>query len=366
MLQANHNEAAFAAVQRLVRLPARLAVIAASGLLACLLAALPILWVLYMPAKIGSADFTTVLVRKGSSTAAIARTLAESGVVRSPLGFRVAAKLLRADGHLKAGEYSLSPGWSPARIVEVLRSGHVVKYRVTIPEGYTVKQIAQALSAQGLVDEDEFISMALHKASEFSEILGFEPAQGSLEGYLFPDTYYFDKTMTVRQIIQTMVSRFVEVVVPEYVSSGERKFTLHQIVTLASIIEKEAVLDEDRPRISAVFRNRLDRGMRLQSCATVEYALGQRKQHLTEEDLAVDSPFNTYRAAGLPPGPISSPGLASIKAALNPADEDYLYFVARGDGGHVFSTNFKDHVNAKIRYARQALTAAGNIQLEDR
>lgn len=353
-------------MQRLVRLPVRPVIVAVLGLLACLSAVALTLWVLYMPAKMGSTDFATVLVPRGSSTAAIARTLAESGIVRSPFGFRAAVRLLRADERLKAGEYSLSPGWSPVRIVETLRAGRVVKYRVTIPEGYTIEQIARALSSQGLADEDEFISVASSMASEFSDVLGFEPAGGSLEGYLFPDTYYFDKTMTVRQILKTMVSRFVEVVVPEYVNSGERRFTLHQIVTLASIIEKEAVLDEDRPRISAVFRNRLDRGMRLQSCATVEYALGERKQHLTAQDLAVDSPFNTYRIVGLPPGPISSPGLTSIRAALNPTDDDYLYFVARGDGGHVFSTNFEDHVNAKIRYSRQALTAGGKIQLENR
>ncbi|MBN1621087.1 MAG: endolytic transglycosylase MltG [Endomicrobiales bacterium] len=281
-----------------------------------------------------------IVVPQGSSASIIAKELKKEKIISSAGIFLNLVKLTGNTKKLKAGTYELSPRDSIFKVIKMLSEGRAKYVRVTVPEGFTGVQIAERLSLEGIVDREKFLSIVNER---------------KLEGYLFPETYYFEKNTPEDMVVNKMLEQFNKNYTPEMRkrANGMRKMNEKKIITLASIIEKEAVVPQERPLISAVFHNRLKKRMYLESCATILYALGEHKDKLTYEDLDIKSPYNTYRRFGLPPGPICSPGLESIKAALYPADTEDLFFVAKGSGTHTFSQYFKDHIKEKIKRKRR-------------
>jgi UPF0755 protein len=250
---------------------------------------------------------------------------------------------------MKVGRYAIKPNSSPAYIIGVISRGETTPYNITIPEGYTVSQIASLLESNVETDINEFHRIITDRA--FIESLGISGR--SLEGYLAPSTYNVYFSESPRRLVNRLVSHFFDSLPDSFeVKASRLGLTFHQAVTLASLIEKEARLDVERPMISAVYLNRLRKGMLLECDPTVIYAMGGLDRPLLKGDLDFDSPYNTYIYQGLPPGPIANPGFKSLKAAVNPMAVHYLYFVARGDGGHVFSNTLDDHINAIIRIKR--------------
>ncbi len=290
----------------------------------------------------------------GSSIIKIANILEENKLIKNELLFRINAKILGMDSNLKAGNYVLNNGMTPEEILQALQEGSIPKDTVkfTIPEGFELKEIAERLSNQGLVDKDRFdelVSNPLNFTDKFP-FLSELTSDLNLEGYLYPDTYEIFVGSTEEEIIEKMLERFEEIYTPSIIEKADKLgMSLNEVITLASIIEREGMIDDERPLISAVFHNRIEKNMLLQSCATVQYLLGERKERLTFKDLEIDSQYNTYIYNGLPPGPIASPGRKSIEAAVNPADVDYFFFVANGDGSHTFSITYEEHMNAKNR-----------------
>ncbi|MFH1071108.1 MAG: endolytic transglycosylase MltG [Candidatus Glassbacteria bacterium] len=290
----------------------------------------------------------SVQIPAGSTLKDISLILEQRGVIRSPLVFRLMAKLRKLDTELRAGEYVVPPGTDPWHMVGLLTTGRGEMTRFTIPEGLTDQQ-AVARIVQALPGLDPAKLMALARSDSTARAL--ELGANRLIGYLFPDTYFVPPTIGEEAVLRLMVERFRQVygeLTDRRKSSNE--LDRNQSVILASIIEKEAMLDRERPIISSVFLNRITGGRPLESCATVLYVLGKHKSRLLYSDLEVDSPYNTYLHRGLPPGPICSPGRASLEAALFPAQTNFLYFVARGDGSHQFSRSLDEHVAAKRRY----------------
>lgn len=287
-----------------------------------------------------------------ATTGTIAQILLEKGLIRSDFVFKVYAKIEGFEGKLRAGEYHFSGQVSLNDIREKMSRGEVHTETFTIPEGYNLQQMADLMAKKGLVNKDRFLQVA--KRGEFSLVYLPEPGtEGRLEGFLFPDTYQIIKGWPEEKIINMMLQRFDEVFLPEWHKrADEMEMTINEVVTLASIIEREAKISADRPLISSVFHNRMKKGMHLESCATVQYALGEVKEVLLYEDLEIDSPYNTYVHGGLPPGPIASPGRDSLEAALYPAQSNYLYFVAKPDGSHYFSRTLAEHNEAKRKYLK--------------
>jgi len=303
----------------------------------------------FLPAA-SSPRRTLVDVPPRSNLPEIARLLQEKGVIRNHYAFQLMARVLGESTNLKAGEYELSPHLSLIEIIDKLARGDAVSHWVTIPEGYTLEQIARTLAKQRMAEERRFLKLARAGADVFDgpEWL----PRGSLEGYLFPDTYRIKAGASEKAILRAMLATFEEKVVKELSHDlRQSPFSLEQVVILASLIEREARVPEDRPLISAVLHNRLKDGMRLQVDATVLYAMGRHKSKVTYDDLKTPSRYNTYRHAGLPPGPICNPGLSAIEAALRPAKKEYLFYVARPDGSHIFSRTYAEHQKA-TRVAR--------------
>jgi UPF0755 protein len=297
----------------------------------------------------GSADQKTVVVERGMAVREIADRLAAEEIISSAGQFTLLSRLLGLENRLQAGKYLFFVPSRPLDVIRRLSRGGVVSQMVTLPEGLTIHQMAELLARESGIDAERFVALTSDPVT--ARRYGF-PAE-SLEGYLFPDTYGLYWNMPAREVIDVLVSRFRQVVDAGLTRRAEQMdLSLHQVITLASMIEEEARVSEERELISAVYHNRLKEGMLLQCDPTVIYALGGKNTPLTRDDLLVDSPYNTYRHPGLPPGPISSPGRASILAALYPADVDYLYFVARGDGSHQFSHTSREHINA-IRRIRK-------------
>ncbi len=306
---------------------------------------------LLRPADTGSTETVVVEVRSGSTSADIAEDLARKGLIRSAAAFRMLARYRGLDGRLQAGEYRLSASMEPGEILEKMARGEVVTYTFTIPEGYTVEEIARKLAAEGFVDREEFLRVAREEGLRPEFVPKDVELKEPLEGYLFPETYQVTKGAGEKEIIRIMVERFQAIFKPEYGRRAqELGLTVHQVVTLASIIEEEAMVDEERPLISAVYHNRLRIGMKLDADPTLKYVLTDGPRPLTDADKGMDSPYNTYRFGGLPPGPISNPGEASIRAALYPAEVDYLYFVSKNDGTHQFSKTYREHLRNVARY----------------
>jgi len=303
-----------------------------------------ILLVWWQPLNLGR---TEVTIPDNVNAREIADFLAEQHIVRNVEEFLLWLKLTGREKQLKAGKYELFKYKNPITLIDRLTSGGRSEIIVTIPEGLTIHETAQLLADQGLVDCERFL--ALCGDMSFISELGLNT--GSLEGYFFPDTYSLSTLQDEESIIQTFIRNFRKRIAG-YELVGD---SVHQVVILASIVEKEAKYEDERPIIARVFINRLKSGRPLESCATVFYVLKAdtpltNKQKLTDQDLKVDSPYNTYLHTGLPPGPICSPGANSISAVISPADIDYLYFVAKGDGRHHFSRTYREHVAAKDRY----------------
>ena len=276
----------------------------------------------------------------------IADRLARAQVIRSRPAFVVAA-LVRVPRSLKAGEYEIPRDATTLDIVVLLESGRVRQHAILHPEGATVAELARALEAENLASADAVERAAMDR--KFLDANGIEAA--SVEGYLFPDTYQFVRGMTPEEILGKMVQRMRAKLTPEiHGRARELGLSMHQLLTLASIIEREAIVKDEQRLIAAVFWNRMKIGMPLQADPTVQYAVAKERRALSRADLAVDHPYNTYVRPGLPPGPIASPGLDAIHATLEPAPVKYLYFVARDDRRHHFSTTMQEHNSAVTRY----------------
>ena len=294
---------------------------------------------------------TRVIVPRGASFGQAADSLARAGIVGSPKLFRLYGRLTGGDRNIKPGTYLLKHGTPWQDIVSALNGGHGLVNTITIPEGYTIAEIVPRL-ARTLKVPPESVQTAVRDTALLARV---DIPNPSLEGYLFPDTYAFPIGTTARQAVREMVYAFERRWKPEWDSSlVDLKINRNDLVTMASIVEKEARVPEERPVIAAVYYNRLRRGMLLQADPTVQYALGHHVGRVLYKDLAVDSPYNTYKYKGLPPGPIASPGAASLKAAANPANVPYLYFVASADGHHEFRMTLEQHANA-IRQVRAAM-----------
>jgi UPF0755 protein len=286
-------------------------------------------------------------IAPGEAFNQLAARLETEGVITSPFKFKLLARIKGADKKLKSGEYRLSSAMTADQILEVLTNGKVFLYRLTIPEGFTARQIAAQIASQGLGNEEAFMGLVTH--AQTAHDLGIE-AQ-SLEGYLFPDTYYFPKQVTALTIVQKMVERFKEQFKPEWHERArELNMSVHEVVTLASIIEKETGDPSERPLISSVFHNRLKKKMRLESDPTVIYGIKDFDGNLTRSHLTTPTPYNTYIIKGLPPGPIANPGRAAIAAALYPAQTKFLFFVSKQDHTHHFSATIAEHRQAVRKY----------------
>ncbi|MBI9011983.1 MAG: endolytic transglycosylase MltG [Clostridiales bacterium] len=300
------------------------------------------------PVNPDNTDVIAITVPRGATTSSIGTILMNEELIQSETVFKLASKELEADGKMQAGDYELSQSMSTDEIIEKLVSGDVVlnTFKFTIPEGFEMKDITARLVEAGYVNQEKFEAELSSMTFDYKFLEG----QVSLEGFLFPDTYEMKVNSTEREIINRMLQRFDEIFLEEYyLRLEELDMSMNEAITLASIIEREARAKEEFPIVSGVFHNRIKDNMLLQSCATVQYVLGERKERLTYDDIAIDSPFNTYVNAGLPPAPIASPGKLAIESALFPEESDYYYFVVKKDGGgtHVFSRTLQEHNKAK-------------------
>lgn len=299
------------------------------------------------PVNPDNTEEVLVTIPKGASTTSIGNLLLENELIQNVNAFKAKAKTLELDGKMKAGDYMLSQSMSSEMIIQKLANGEIYEDNVkfTIPEGYETRQIIDKLVEEGIVDREAFINVLENQTFEYAFLEGVD-RQYRLEGYLFPDTYIVKRGATEKEIVEKMLNRFNDVFKPEYYDRAkELGMTVDEVVTLASIIERETKLAEERPIVSSVFHNRIDQKMMLQSCATIQYVLKERKDRLTFDDLEVVSPFNTYKHTGLTPAPIASPGEPSIIAALYPEQTKYLYFVTteRNDGSHYFNETLAGH-----------------------
>jgi UPF0755 protein len=304
-----------------------------------------------------------VLVRPGARIDEIAQDLVTAGLLKSPLAFSILARATGTDRQLKAGQYRFVKGQSVLSILTVLVRGSALQELVTVPEGKTAREIAVLLENRLGIDPDAFLRAVADSAlvGEFAA-----PGATTLEGYLFPETYAFLPTTTPTTIVRTMASQTKRTLSEELSRGGPIavELTPHEVLTLASIVEAEAMFARERPRIAAVYLNRIRQGMLLQADPTVAYALGGVRRRLFYSDLRVPSPYNTYLHRGLPPGPIGNPGRSSIEAVLNPSPGSReLFFVARGDGSHLFSETGEQHMKtvADVRAARAAADSVGPV-----
>ncbi len=288
-----------------------------------------------------------VVILPGQNLSTIANYLNYTGIITNPVKFKLLARIKGCDKKIKAGEYLLSSSMPPIKILETIASGRVCLYKITIPEGYNLKQVASIIAKAKLGAKADFLRAATNSFFVYKQGINAE----TFEGYLFPDTYHFPKDTTPEKIIAAMVKRFRSIFNPEWKKRAkDLNLSIHQVVTLASIIEKETGVSFERPVISSVFHNRLKKRMRLESDPTVIYGLKNFDGNITRKHLAAQSPYNTYTIKGLPHGPIANPGSKAIEAALYPADTDFLYFVSKKDRTHKFSTNIKDHNKAVKKY----------------
>jgi len=292
-------------------------------------------------------------IPQGAGSLAIGDRLAAAGVIRDRSTYRAALWMTGQGRHLKAGEYRFDRPMTPFEVIDKIARGDVYVVHVTFPEGLTIAEMAQIFESHGLGPAASFIQAA----KDPSPIHALDPAATDLEGYLFPETYAVPRHTDAARLVHVMVSGFERVFTPALrAAAAARKLTVRQAVTLASIVEKETARPDERPLVAAVYSTRLRVGMPLQCDPTVIYALqraGRYTGNLRRDDLAFDSPYNTYRYPGLPPGPIASPGRGSLEAAVHPADADYVYFVSRNDGSHVFARTLDEHNQNVQKYQVQ-------------
>lgn len=296
---------------------------------------------------VGIGDDITVTVSGGAGAASVASMLNETGVIKHPLIFRIMSKIGGYDDKYQPGAMSVHDGMSYNEILQQLISAERDTVKVVIPEGYEAKQIQQALSDAGLSGADGFMQALDPSLYDFKFLQNIPDRAVKLEGYLFPATYEIPSTYTSEQIVELMLKTFDSMFKDEYYErAAEMNMTVDQIVTMASIVERETDSNSERAKVAGVFYNRLKAGMKFQSCATVQYVLGERKPVLSISDTQIDSPYNTYKYSGLPVGPIANPGEDCIKAALYPEDTDAYYFCLSKSGEHIFSKTYAEHVQA--------------------
>lgn len=307
----------------------------------------------YIIKPMGGAKPVRITVPKGAGAGQVAEKLEKKGLVRHAILFRLAVRVTDSGRDIKPGKYLVDPNKNIMEILSQIKKGEGKLRLITVPEGLTMKQIAKLMEKENAAKAQEFIKSARDDTYKVDgKILK------KVEGYLLPDTYDFPARYKAPDIIGKMVDAFNKNAVPLYKKKKDdlpKKLTLHQVVTLASMVEREAQVPSERPVIAAVYYNRMKRGMRLECDATVQYALGKTKQYLKYSDLKVKSPYNTYLHEGLPPGPIANPGIKSIKAVLNPEKHDYLYYVrndVKNDGSHVFSKTYQQHRAAIQKYQK--------------
>lgn len=310
-------------------------------------------WVLYKPtSSVAPGQSLQVEIPSGASTSSIATQLADKGVVANPTMFRIKTRQAQADGQLRAGVYDLATGMPYDLVIEKLIEGPPIAYvTVTIPEGWVIEQIAERLAAQAGIDEQEFLDLAKGGAEQFANDHPYlkDAYKGSLEGYLFPKTYRLREGTTAAEAIEIMLDQFdTEIAGVDVAKAEKRGFDLSEVVIMASMIEREARIPKERPLVSSVIHNRLEIGRKLEICATVEYVLPGNRLRLTYKQTRTPTPYNTYLHKGLPPGPISNPGLASLQAAVDPADTDYIYYVLTGkDGSQTYAATEAEFLKAK-------------------
>lgn len=313
---------------------------------AAVVAAMVLGYIMFWPLQPGE-EIVAVKVKWGTGFPKITKDLHDLGIIRNEEQFTFTARLFKKTQSLKAGLFELRKNSSHYRALMDLVEGKQAYLKVTIPEGLTSRQIASILQRELEVDSARLV--ALVSDSAFIRQLGIDSK--SLEGYLYPETYNFTFGLPEKKVISILVEQFKRLFADSLQQRCEEiGFTVNQALTLASIIEGEAMIDEEMPVISSVYHNRLKKGMRLQADPTIQYIIPDGPRRLLNRDLAIDSPYNTYMYAGLPPGPISNPGIKAIVAALYPAETNYIYFVADGSGGHIFSTNLAGHLRAKKKF----------------
>ncbi|MDH5542605.1 MAG: endolytic transglycosylase MltG [Nitrospinota bacterium] len=319
-------------------------------LLFLLLSPLAIIRVMVAPAQDVSSS-VSIEIKPGTGTNNIAYILKKAGVIRSENGFILWSMISGKSRDLQAGEYELDPSNNIFEIVSMLSSGRVKLWPVTVPEGLTITETAKVIASAGFSDEKSIIEAAKNR-----EILSRFMIKGkSAEGYLFPESYRFRKGVTAERIIEKMITTFFEKIGPikeKYQPYSDLSF--EEIITLASIIEKETASDDEYNLVSAVYNNRLKKNMKLQADPTVIYGLPDFDGNIRKKDLQYDSPYNTYLYTGLPPGPIANPGIKAITSAYTPSKVSYIYFVAtKAEGKHVFSNTLREHVNAVNKYQKK-------------
>lgn len=306
------------------------------------------------PLDSSSQEKISVDIPSGSGTAAIGRILEEDGVIKSARQFKIKSRMDKNDGKYRTGVYELSPSMDMDEIMQILMDGSQNTLRFMVPEGYTLKQIADKFAETGNGTAEDFLNETENGDFDFKYNDQMVDGEKRYEGFLYPDTYEIYKNESAHGIIQRMLTRFEQVydAAADEATVDTSKYSVFDLVTVASLIEREVKLDEERPLVASVIYNRLNKNMKLQMCSTVQYALGTPKARLMNSDLKIDSPYNTYQNAGLPAGPIASPGQASISAALHPADTDYLYFVltSAGSGKHNFASTGDDFSSYREDY----------------
>lgn len=292
----------------------------------------------------------------------IALDLESKGIIRSNLAFRILAQGQGKDTMIKGGEYELSPSMTPPQILDKMVRGDMFNRRVTVKEGMNLSEIASAIEQAGIISK-----VAFEATSRDEQLLRDEGIDAtSFEGYLYPETYQFPRNTSPVKIIKAMREQLTKRWLPEWTQRAQiLDMTLHQVLTLASIIEKESGNFEEQPVISSVFHNRLKKGMRLQADPTVIYGIPNFNGNITKKDLTTPSPYNTYVINGLPPGPIASPGINAIRSTLYPTDTNFLYFVGNGDGRHIFSETLDQHVNAVNQYQKNRSPVVDPAPSED-
>jgi UPF0755 protein len=309
------------------------------------------------PVDPDSKQTITVVIYEGSGSSGISDTLKDADLIRNKTIFRLHTKFTNQAEKLRAGTFELSKSMSADEILEVLISGKnlaeqdVVNF--TIPEGYNITQIKNVLVEKGLVTEEEFLNEIANGVFDYRFVEGLPAGNERLEGFLYPDTYEVFADASAHDIIDKMLSRFDELFTDEYYAKAEASnISVYDAVVMASIIERESKKAEERPVMARVFYNRLNIDMPLQSCATIQYILGEPKEFLTDEDTQIESPYNTYLHNGMPPGPICNPRIESIEAALYPDSNDYIYFVLseKLDGSHNFSADYDKFEQDKAAY----------------
>jgi UPF0755 protein len=319
----------------------------------------------------GNTEMISVSIPSGSTTTSIAETLYEYGVIPDVKRFKLKSRLNGLDGTFQAGDYQFSPSMTTSEIMELLQNGRKAEVSFTIPEGYTVKDTAEKLVEEGMIaDPEEFYEACeedwdywfLEGVTNYADPSGTVSAKANrLEGFLYPETYRVPVGATAHDIVERMLNQFDAVFTPLWEEAGGTQgskvngLSLHEMVTLASLVERESKAETDRDKIASVIYNRLDIGMKLQIDATVLYALGEWKDRVLYSDLEVDSPYNTYRYEGLPAGPIASSGKASLEAALNPASTNYIYYVLKGDGSG--EHNFAEDAATFEKYKQEYLNS---------